>query len=61
MDLVFFFSRFQPSILDLLEVKFFISLQFLSMSLSQSHDLSHGFNRLTWVDSGYFLGYFFSN
>jgi hypothetical protein len=29
------------------------------MSLSQSHYLNHGFNRLTWVDSGYFLGYFF--
>jgi hypothetical protein len=59
MDLVFFLSISTFNVRSIGSGVFFISLRFLSMNLSQSYDLSHGFNRLTRVDSGYFLGYFF--
>jgi hypothetical protein len=44
MNLIFF-SHFQPSTLDLLEVRFHISSRLFSMNLS--HDSSREFNKLT--------------
>jgi hypothetical protein len=55
-----FFPRFQPLKLDLLEIKLhFYFFYFLAMKLSQSHDWSHEFNKLTLVDLGCILFCFF--
>lgn len=53
MNLIYF-SQFQPSTLDLLKVGFVI-FYLISMNSSQSYDLSHEFNRLTRVESSFFL------
>ena len=50
---------FQPSMLDLLEVGFHNFFRFTFMNLSQSHDPSCGFNKLTRVESSYFFGLLF--
>jgi hypothetical protein len=50
MDLVFF-PRFQPSVLDLLEIEF---CKFF-MKLSRSHASNREFNRLALVDLSYFF------
>jgi hypothetical protein len=50
MDLVFF-SRFQPSVLNLLEIEF---CKFF-MKLSRSHDSNREFNRLALVDLSCFF------
>ena len=46
MSLIFL-KKFQPLILDLLEVGLHNFFNLFFMNLSQSHDLSRGFNRLT--------------
>jgi hypothetical protein len=50
-----FYLIFQPSTLDLLEMKLHNFFYLLFINISQSHDLGCGFNKLARVDLGCFF------
>jgi hypothetical protein len=58
---VLFFIEFYFSTLGWLGIELHNLSQFYFIVLSWSHNSSHEFNKLTWVDSNHFLGIFFIN
>jgi hypothetical protein len=58
---VLFFIEFYFSTLGWLGIELHNLSQFYFIMLSWSHNSSHEFNKLTWVDSNHFLGIFFIN